>query len=194
MSEPLPDVLHINELSQARALLHPLRVAALQRLREPMTCPQLAKALSTTSQAMNHHLKAMLEAGLIQVVREERVRNLVRAVYQAAGKVVWLSPRVALDPHLDEDAERDRLSLDGLLGMAEAVQHDVAKLLGTVGSEPVPSLGLRVEVNLADEPARKAFAADVLAALQPIVDRYQSTTGDPFTLTLVCYPKEASDG
>lgn len=196
MSEPLPDVLHIRELDQARALMHPLRVAVLQRLREPHTCAELASALSTTPQAMNHHVKALLEAGLVRVVREERVRNLVRAVYQAAGKVVWLSPSVARDPSLDEVAERDRLSLHSLLGMAESVQHDVAELLGSVGSAEVPSFGLRLEVHLPDEPTRKAFAEDVLAALEPVLDRYRGpkSAAGPFTLTLVCYPQEVSDG
>ena len=196
MSEPLPDVLHIRELEQARALLHPLRVAALQRLREPHTVAELASALSVTPQAMNHHVKSLLEAGLVRVVREERVRNLVRAVYQAAGKVVWLSPSVARDPRLDEATERDRLSLDQLLGMAETVQHEVADLLGTVEREEVPSLGLRVELQLPDEGMRKAFASDVLAALKPVLDRYRGPEegAEPYVVTLLCYPKEVNDG
>ena len=192
----VPDVVHVRELEQARALLHPIRVAVLQRLREPHTCADLAKALGMTAQRMNHHVKALVEAGLVRVVREERVRNLMRATYQAVGKVVWLSPSIARDPSIDERAERDRMSLHALLEMAETVQDEVAALLSRTSSAEVPSLGLNVEVHLRDEAHRKAFAKDVLDALAPVIRQYQGPAADagPFRLTLMCYPEEAADG
>ncbi|MBX2800744.1 MAG: helix-turn-helix domain-containing protein [Myxococcales bacterium] len=196
MPTPLPDLLHVRELDQARVLLHPVRVAVLQRMREPTTVAELATALDMTPQRMNHHVKALLEAGLIEAVREERVRNFVRTSYRAKGKVVWLSPELARDPQAEAARERDALSLSALLTMAEEVQHDVGALLSRSHAEEVPSLGLRLEVHLADEEARRAFAQDVLDALAPVVERYQGPADaqGPFTLNVLCYPKEAPDG
>ncbi len=196
MNGTLPDLVHVDQLDTARTLLHPIRLAVLRHLREPHTCAELAERLQMSPQRINNHLKALLDAALIRVVKRDQVRNLSRATYQAAGKVVWLSPKLARDPSVDDTTLRDRLSLDALLGMAEDVQTDVATLLSSSQAAPIPSLGLRVDVHLRSEAERAAFARDVLDALAPVVERYQGPEASPgsFCLNLMCYPQEPDHG
>lgn len=52
---------------------------------------QLAKELGMTPQAIYHHVRKLLEAGLIEAAREERIGHLVETYYRAAAEVFQLS-------------------------------------------------------------------------------------------------------
>jgi len=52
---------------------------------------QLAKELGMTPQAIYHHIRKLLEAGLVEVAREERIGHLVEAYYKATAEVFQFS-------------------------------------------------------------------------------------------------------
>lgn len=52
---------------------------------------QLAKELGMTPQAIYHHIRKLLEAGLVEVAREERIGHLVETYYRATAEVFQLS-------------------------------------------------------------------------------------------------------
>jgi DNA-binding transcriptional ArsR family regulator len=186
------EVVQIRELETARAALSELRVAILERLREPRTCAELAESLELSPQAVHHHLKELLRVGLIRIAKRRKVRNLTEAIYQAVGKAYWLSPQLVRAP---ATRERDDLSLHNLLGIAESMHEDVAALLDRSEEREVPSLGFTVDIRLRSEAERSAFANEVLAALKPVVERYQgkSAAAHPYKLRLVVYPSPNED-
>ena len=58
----------------------------LLRVKE-MTVSQMADALGKTPQAMYHQIKKLLEVGLVEVAREERVDHFIETYYRAAAEV-----------------------------------------------------------------------------------------------------------
>ena len=182
------ELVPIRELSTAKVLLNPIRIELVRRLREPRTCGELASELGLTPQRVGNHLKALRDAGLVTVTAQRRVRNLIEATYQAAGKAYWLSPRLLREEPTGRELA-DQLSLHNLLVTAEIITEDVALLLDRTADEEVPSLGLTIEISLASAADREAFAADLLTALRPVVERYSTDDGKQrFKLQIVAYP------
>jgi hypothetical protein len=76
------------------------------------------------------------------------------------------------------------------------MRGDIGHLAQQVGQE-IPSLGLSLHVELADESRRAAFMADVQYMAQMLARKYGATTGNDekhpptllFRLVLACYPK-----
>ena len=184
-------IAEICELETARAALHPARVEILDRLREPLTCAELADALGQSPQFVNNHVKLLLERGLVTVVRKRRVKNFTEATYQAVAKVFVLSPWLVRP---DIARERDELSLHNLLATASSIQQDVTALLQRTEDEEVPSLAFDVDIHLRCAEERAAFARDALAALRPVVERYQGEAAPEhaYRFRLVCYPSPSS--
>ena len=66
------------------------RIIYLLRARES-TISQVADELKLTPQAIYHHVKKLVKAGLIEVEREERVENFIEKYYRASAEVFELS-------------------------------------------------------------------------------------------------------
>jgi DNA-binding transcriptional ArsR family regulator len=179
----------IDDLRQAKALLHPWRVAILGRLREPKTCLELAEALGVSQQRVNNYVKELLRAGLVEKVASRQKRNVLEAVYHAVGRRYWLSPRLAEDQ--SAEVAHDGQALHNLLQLSERLQDDASRLFERLASERVPSIGLTAEVTLRTDEERAAFAKDLVSALHGVLEKYQSggRRADAYTAMVVCYPK-----
>lgn len=62
------------------------KIIYLLRAKE-MTVSQLADALDKTPQAIYHQIKKLLETGLVEVAREERVDHFIETYYRATAEV-----------------------------------------------------------------------------------------------------------
>jgi DNA-binding transcriptional ArsR family regulator len=62
------------------------RIIHLLRARE-LSVSQIADELKMTPQAIYHHVRKMLDAGLIEVAKEERVDHFIEAYYQATAEL-----------------------------------------------------------------------------------------------------------
>jgi DNA-binding transcriptional ArsR family regulator len=179
------DVLYLERIEQAEALLKPARVEVLRALAEPSTCTKVARLLGQTPQRVNYHVKVLVGQGLVEQVAERQVRNLREGTFQAAARTYWLSPAL-VGPVGDRRASDDR-SLGHLLELAEQIQHDVA------GIDPArtdrPSIGLSGQIHIRPEQ-RHRFLAEVQTALQDLFTKYGGRDGEAFNLALACYPIE----
>ncbi len=52
-----------------------------------MTVSQIAEQLQKTPQAIYHHIRKLLEKGLVEVAKEERVDHFIETYYRAAAEV-----------------------------------------------------------------------------------------------------------
>ena len=86
------DVVYLDRIEQAEALLKPQRIETLRQLAEPRSCTEVAVELDQTPQRVYYHVKRLEEAGLVRQVAERRVRGIHEGIYQAAGRSYWLSP------------------------------------------------------------------------------------------------------
>ena len=90
----MDDVLLLNRLDQAEALLKPKRVDLLRRLAQPRSCTELGRELGEPPQKVYYHLKKLEAAGLVDRVGERRVRAVMEGIYQARARSYWLSPEL----------------------------------------------------------------------------------------------------
>ena len=88
------DVVYLDQIEQAEALLKPQRIEVLRQLAEPRSCTEVAAKLDQTPQRVYYHVKRLVDASLVSQVRERRVRGIHEGIYQATGRAYWLSPRL----------------------------------------------------------------------------------------------------
>ena len=187
----MQDVLYIDQLEQAAALLKPLRIELLQQLGEPRTLPELGELLGETPQKLYYHVKVLERAGLVEKVAERRVGGIIEGYYRAAARSYWLSP--ALVGQIGGRRQSvDQLSLAYLLGLAEEMHSEIGHLAEHAESDS-PSLGLAAQIYLPDGSRRAAFLTDLQESIQALAEKYGSAA-DPerdsaaFRLMLACYP------
>jgi DNA-binding transcriptional ArsR family regulator len=185
------DVLLLDRVDQASALLKPIRLELLRRMAEPSSCPELARQVGASTQKVNYHVRVLEDAGLVERVGERRVRGIVEGRYRASAGSYWLSP--ALVGQVGGRARaRDAFSLGFLLTLAEELQDDVGRLAERQGEQPVPSLGLSAEVELRSGQDRAAFMRELQDSFTALARKYGARTGEQagerFRLALACYP------
>jgi biotin operon repressor len=189
----------LDSLQQARLLFQPLRLEILQQLTAPHSCGEVGAALGCSSQKVHYHIKALEAAGLVKRVGERKVRALTEALYQAAARHYW--PGAALLHSLGgHTAAQDALSRNYLLGLAEELGSDAARLaLGSAAEQQAhPTLSLSAQVALADPRRRSAFLHELKLAMQRLAEKYGAAAGavatEEYKLVLACYPAPADPG
>jgi DNA-binding transcriptional ArsR family regulator len=76
----------IKDPEVAKLLADETRRQILNKLRhDEYSTTDLAKALNRNHSSIVHHLNQLLEAGLIEVTREEKVRNMVQPYYRSVS-------------------------------------------------------------------------------------------------------------
>ncbi len=193
----MQDLLYIHDAAQAAALLQPLRMQLLKRMGEPCSCPELAGALGLTTQKVNYHVRKLTDAGLVEKVRERRVRGILEGVYQARAASYWLSPRL-VDRIGGAGNARERLSLGFLLNLAEELQEDIGRLAERAGGD-VASMGLSAEIELANPKRRNEFRKDVEQTFQRLAHKYgaqgpRKRKSQSYRLMLACYENPGTGG
>ena len=178
------DVLFLEHIEQAETLLKPQRIEVLRQLAEPGTCTEVAARLGQTPQRVYYHVKHLLDAGLVVLVAERKVRGIHEGIYQASARAYWLSP--ALVGRIGGRKAQDELSLGYLLDLMEDVQADIAALDRT--APELPSVGVSGEIRVLAQH-RQQFLDDLQTALQDLFTRYGGAEGDAFKLAVACYPK-----
>src|SRR5215470_11864889 len=169
------DVVYLDQIEQAEALLKPQRIEALRQLAEPRSCTEVAVELDQTPQRVYYHVKRLLEAGLVHQVSERRVRGITEGIYQAAARSYWLSPRLV--GRLGLRRTQDELSLGYLLDLMEEVQADIAALAAPgrgadlAAPAELPSIGVSGEIRVKPED-RARFLDDLRTTLQDLFTRY----------------------
>lgn len=184
----IKDVLYLEDIEQAEALLKPQRIEVLRQLAEPRSCGEVAARLEQTPQRVYYHVRRLVDAGLVEQVSERKVRGISEGIYQAGARSYWLSPRlVGRIGGLRKS--QDAMSLGYLLDLMEDVQHDVAALDRT--APELPSIGVSGEIRVRPE-SRQEFFDDLQTALQDLFTKYGGAEGDAFKLAVACYPQGES--
>jgi DNA-binding transcriptional ArsR family regulator len=180
----MKDVVYLEQIEQAEALLKPQRIEVLRQLAEPRTCTEVAGRLGQTPQRVYYHVKRLVDAGLVDQVSERKVRGIHEGIYQASARSYWLSPRLV--GRIGLRKARDELSLGYLLDLMEEVQADVAALDRT--APELPSIGVSGEIRVPPQH-RQEFLDDLQTMLRELFTRYGGAEGDAFKLAIACYPK-----
>lgn len=165
---------------QLRVLLEPTRTEIAGLLTDgPATTAQLADALGRPKGTIGHHLKAMEAAGLVRVVRTERVRAIEAKYYGRTARTflldstddIEIGPGFFLSRALEDvaAAAQDRDRLEGLPGIG-SLRH--ARIPEERAAEWADRLGALVE-EFADQPRggeiRYALVVGLFATARPSI-------------------------
>src|SRR5690348_11711872 len=87
----LADRMALTEPSQVKAIGHPLRTSILGLLHErAATVRELSIALERPKSTVAHHVKVLVDAGLVQVVRTRRVRAIDERFYGRTARMFYV--------------------------------------------------------------------------------------------------------
>ena len=87
----LAERIALTELSQVKAISHPLRTTILGLLHErAATVSELAVALTRPKSTVAHHVGVLTDAGLVQVVRTRRVRAIEERFYGRTARMFYV--------------------------------------------------------------------------------------------------------
>lgn len=181
----------LDDPEQVAALAHPLRIAILDALREPDSAAGAARAIGETRQKVNHHVRALLDVGLIRLVGERRAGNFVEQLYQSVASTFMVSSRLACSGDRRVDALRAQLPLEHLVALGDRVQRDAVELLDRAAfdGEEIPSVALAAELRFPNDAARAAFMTEYLELLKPLLKKHGGRKGAPFRVVLGVYPE-----
>src|SRR6476469_11196133 len=193
------DLLVVDDVQASAALLEPLRARLLTALAEPGSATTVSAGLGLTRQQANYLLRALENAGLVQLVELRPRRGLTERVVRATARGYVVSPTVlgvlAADPEGTE-----KLSARYLIAVASRAIREVAGLIGaaTAAHKQLPTLTMDTDLRLASAADRAAFTTELAEAVRSVVSRYHDETapdGRWHRLVLAAYPtppKEAS--
>ncbi len=101
----LADRIALTAPSQVKAIGHPLRTTILGLLHErAATVSELATAVGRPKSTVAHHVKVLVDAGLLQVVRTRRVRAIEERFYGRTARMFYVGVERDAD---GEDMPRD---------------------------------------------------------------------------------------
>jgi DNA-binding transcriptional ArsR family regulator len=87
----LDEMILVNAPEQLRALADPLRATLLELLLErAATVTEMARAVDRPKSTVAYHVNLLLDAGLLQVVRTQRVRALEERYYGRVARTIYI--------------------------------------------------------------------------------------------------------
>ena len=94
----LADRIALTRPAQVKAIGHPLRTTILGLLHErAATVSELAVAVERPKSTVAHHVKVLVEAGLVQVVRTRRVRAIDERFYGRTARMFYVAAERSAD-------------------------------------------------------------------------------------------------
>jgi DNA-binding transcriptional ArsR family regulator len=125
----LADRIALTEPAQVRAISHPLRNVILGLLHErAATVTELAAAVERPKSTIAHHVKVLVDGGLIHVVRTRRVRAIEERFYGRTARMFFVGVDRAAS---GEEMPRDFNDFEVAAQESAAAFHD-GKLWGFI--------------------------------------------------------------
>jgi DNA-binding transcriptional ArsR family regulator len=137
---------YIGEPERVRLALSPIRRRLLERLREPASATQLAAELGLGRQRINYHLRALEQAGLLELVEERPRRGFTERILAARADAFVVDPAV-LGAVARVEAQ-DRYAAEHLIGAASDVVRDVVRMQAAARREGTRLLTFTIEAEV----------------------------------------------
>jgi DNA-binding transcriptional ArsR family regulator len=170
----------LHEPERVRVALAPLRRQLLDRLREPSSATQLAAALGMSRQRVNYHLRALEQAGLVELVEQRQRRGCTERILRASATAFVVDPSV-----MDADAAtaasfaQDRYAAEHLIDTAAGVVRNVARMQSSAERDGKRLLTFTIEadVRFADPGDIERFADRLAELVGSAVAEFDTPSG-----------------
>jgi DNA-binding transcriptional ArsR family regulator len=179
----------LEEPDRVRTALSPARRQLLDRLREPSSASRLAAELGVSRQRVNYHLRALEDAGLIELVEERQRRGFTERVVRTRAGAFLVDPAIAA-PAGDPVRAQDRFAAEHLLDTATGLVRDVARMQAAAAEQGsrLLTFTLETEVGFARPTDVEAFVLDLARAIEDIGRRHSGAPGRPYRVVVGGHP------
>ena len=195
--QPATPLAVLERPEQAVALLRPPRLAILEHLRAPDSAAGLARRMGVPRQRLNHHLRELERAGLVELVEERRKGNCMERVVRARADYFLISP-LALGAVAGDRPEqlRDRFSWAYLVAAAARAVRELTALRrgADEAGKQLPTFALETSVRFASPEALHGFTEELSSEVARLVAKYHredAAEGRSFSFLLGAYPTPA---
>ncbi|WP_410790380.1 ArsR/SmtB family transcription factor [Kribbella sp. C-35] len=177
---------YLEEPEKVRLALSPIRRRLLELLREPSSATQLSATLDLPRQRVNYHLRELEKAGLVELVEERRRRGFTERILRASADLV-------VDPGVMGRAFtqiQDQYAAEHLVEVAAGTVRDVARMQTAADADGkrLLTFTLETEVRFAEPGDVHRFTDALTAAMQQVVEEFDSEGGRPYRLIAGGHP------
>ena len=187
----------VAEPERLRRALSPLRRLLLEQLRDSSSATQLAAALGLSRQRVNYHLRALEDAGLVELVEERQRRGCVERILRTTAEAFVVDPSV-LFPQDDVafTGIADRYASEHLVGVAAGTVRDVARMQARAerAGTRLLTFTLEAEIRFETPGAVHDFADELANAVASTVARFDTPGGKPYRLIAGAHPTPQARG
>lgn len=183
-------ITYVDSPDRVRAALSPIRRDLLKRLRTPSSASQLAAELELPRQRLNYHLRALEQAGLVELVEQRQRRGCVERILRTRPGALVVDPTVVTG---EFTKVHDQYAAEHLVGVAATTVRDVARMQdgAAQADKRLLTFTLETEVRFARPSDVHAFTDELAAAVRRVVERYDSTDGRPYRMVALGHPAPA---
>ena len=183
----------VQQISQAAALLDPLRMRILENLREPDSASGLARKLALPRQKLNYHVRELEREGFLEQVGEKRKGNCVERIVRATASAYLIDPSLLGALGIDPEKVQDRFSSAYLMAVAAKALRDLSVLRSRSerAGKRLATITLQTEIRFASAADRNAFAEELARSVGYLTAKYHNEAaegGRRFQFFLGGYP------
>lgn len=183
----------IDTAETASAVLHPLRLEILSRLRRPGSSTSLGRALGLPRQKVNYHVKELERRGLLEEVGTRQRKGCTERLLQSRALSFVVDPGALGPVQTGAGSVRDRFSTAYLIATAARTIRDVARLRKGAdrADKKLATFTLETEIHFDTPAAQRAFLAELSEAVAGLAARYQRSPeegGRTYRLTVASHP------
>jgi DNA-binding transcriptional ArsR family regulator len=186
----------LEQPDDVRLALSPMRRTLLERLRTPSSATQLAAELALARQRVNYHLRALEDAGLIELVETRQRRGCVERILAARARAFVVDPAVMAGPspagasRAANSAAQDRFAAEHLIALAGGVVRDVGRMQARAHQHGTRLLTFTIdtEISFATPNDLERFATELAAFVARQASRLDSPTGRRYRLVIGGHP------
>lgn len=178
---------YLEEPETVRRALSPIRRELLGRLREPASATQVAAVLGLPRQRVNYHLRALEDAGLVELVEERQRRGCVERIVRTRPGALLVDPTV-MDTAVTQS--HDQYAAEHLIEVATGTVRDVARMQASAADQGKRLLTFTVEaaVRLRRPQDVHDFTGELAEAVKAVVERYDCAGGRPYRVVAGGHP------
>jgi DNA-binding transcriptional ArsR family regulator len=181
---------------RAAVLLHPERRRLVEALAEaPDSASGLARRLGESRQRLNYHLRALEDAGLLELQEERRRGNCTERVLRVVARRFVIDPAALGDLAADPGKMGDRFSATYLIAVGARTIRELARLREEAAARKkrLATAAIETQVRLASPADFDVFVQDLTRAVARVVAEHhdERAGGRPFRVIAGSYPAPA---
>ncbi|MGH7494230.1 MAG: ArsR/SmtB family transcription factor [bacterium] len=166
----------VEDAGRAAAMLNPLRLQILEKLREPDSASGLARQMKISRQKINYHLRELEKHRLVEQVEERKKGNCVERIVRATARHYLISPEALGNLAADPDQMQDRFSSTYLVAVAARAIRDLAELRSRAeqAGKQLATFTLETNIRFASVADLNAFAEELTHAVARLTAKYHN--------------------